>query len=145
MASRQRSRGGSPSRRRSPSLGYTDFLHEHVRERRLDYAALSREGAPRLGCPDLRREAYMAERLYQQMDDQGRTFLNSPKALRVDRQAGKIYLPRYFDWYREDFVGAAGPIGAYLAPWLTPDRRETLEDLAPEIEFLDYDWSLNDR
>src|SRR5262249_4291100 len=77
----------------------------------------------------------------QQLDDQGRTFLRDPTKNRVESAARTLYLSKIFDWFRGDFERAAGSLPAFIAPYLhdgvviPPDAR---------IEFLDYDWRLND-
>ena len=54
-----------------------------------------------------------------------------------------------FDWYQEDFVADAGSLGAWLAAHaetlgVPAAARSALRDDKLDIDFLEYDWSLND-
>ena len=93
-------------------------------------------------CPPLRSEAYRAADLDRQLDDQGRTFLNDPRKNRFDPATKTLYLSRIFDWFHGDFEAAAGSVKAYATRYLDDPRAKRPE---VEIEFLSYDWSLNDQ
>jgi len=96
------------------------------------------------GCPWLRPEPYLGDRLDTQLDFQARTFLNSPNGNRLDRDSRILYLTSIFDWYKDDFVRAAGSVRAYAAQYLTGAAAEAAQDDSYRIDYLDYDWSLND-
>jgi uncharacterized protein DUF547 len=89
-------------------------------------------------CPPLRSEAYRSVDLDGQLDDQARTFLHDPAKNRVDAAKKTLYLSSIFKWFRPDFEAAAGSLPAYVARYV-----DSGTDFA--VEFLDYDWSLNDR
>jgi hypothetical protein len=119
----------------------------------VEHAILRPLGDPRIhaaivcassSCPQLRREAYRAERLDAQFDDAVRVFLAHPdKGLRVE--GGQVRLSRIFDWFAADFRAAGGPL-AFARPHLGSDVRSALDRLGPtpRIVWFDYDWSLND-
>ncbi|MCI0390843.1 MAG: DUF547 domain-containing protein [Acidobacteria bacterium] len=110
-----------------------------------------------IGCPTLRNEPYVAERLSEQLDDQTRKFLSDPLKFRIDRQARVVHLSPLFKWYGGDFVKSfgtdkfAGHSDAeraalnYFSALLEPADREFLEKEKFEIKYLDYDWSLNEQ
>ena len=87
-----------------------------------------------LSCPDLRNEAYRAERLDQQLDEQTRSFLNNPRGLVTDGRS--LRLSKIFDWYGEDFE-VYGTLGDFIRQY------------RPELQFdntrtnLAYNWNLN--
>ena len=87
-------------------------------------------------CPKLRNEAYTAEQLDRQLDEQARDFLNDPAKNRVEPD--HLQLSRIFRWYGGDFK-AKGSIIEFINPF-------TPVDIHPgaEIDFMEYDWSLND-
>ncbi len=106
-----------------------------------------------IGCPALRPEAIVAERLDAQLEDGARRFLSDRSRNRFDAASGRLLVSKIFDWYRADFEragGRQGSLGGFLARYA--DR---LADPGPglarvrsgavEIDFLDYDWRLNDR
>ena len=50
-----------------------------------------------LSCPPLREEAYRGDILDEQLDDQGRAFLNDPRENRLERERGRVHLSKIFD------------------------------------------------
>lgn len=86
-----------------------------------------------VSCPDLRREAYRAEKLDSQMSEQAKlTFDNQNKGLRIEN--GTLYVSRVFDWFAVDFNDE--DVKGWLQPYIPVDES------AP-LRYLDYDWSLN--
>lgn len=95
-------------------------------------------------CPKLRAEPYEASRLDTQLDFQTRTFLNGPQGHRIDPAGRVFYVSRILKWYREDFEREAGSLREYLIRNLTGDAAAAASDPAWKIDYLDYDWTLND-
>ncbi len=90
-----------------------------------------------VSCPNLRDEAYRAERLDQQLNEQARAFLSdaTKNVVRTDR----VQLSKIFLWYRGDFTGRQG-----LIDFLNRYAPVKI-DAEAEVEYLDYDWRLNIR
>lgn len=105
-----------------------------------------------VGCPMLRNEAFVAERLDAQLDDAMRRFLSDRKRNRYNAQAGKLEVSRIFDWYGRDFErghkGYSSVKGTFAryADLLgaTPEERAIVKEQRAEVSFLEYDWALND-
>jgi hypothetical protein len=95
-------------------------------------------------CPKLRAEPYEASRLDTQLDFQTRTFLHGPQGHRIDPAGRVLYVSRILKWYREDFDRGAGSLREYLIRNLTGDAAAAASDPAWKIDYLDYDWTLND-
>jgi hypothetical protein len=98
-----------------------------------------------IGCPMLREEAYVPARLDAQLDEQARRFLSDRSRNRYDAESGKLQVSRIFDWFAEDFE----PRARYFAPYAGlladgADGREAVRGARAGLDFLDYDWSLND-
>lgn len=109
-------------------------------------------------CPPLRNEPYTAEELDRQLDDQARAFLRSPHGLHISRREGKVYLSSIFKWFGQDFVKTYGTSGGFagrsdaeravlnfVSRYVGDADRDFLLRGGYEIEFLDYDWSLNEQ
>lgn len=105
-------------------------------------------------CPDLLAEAYVGDRLEQQLESQTRRFLaDRSKGLRFDRAEGRLELSSIFKWYAGDFTGgstvvaffARSKVVAWISPHLAGELAAELEESEPSVRYLDYDWSLNDR
>ena len=104
-----------------------------------------------IGCPMLREEAYVADRLDAQLDQQVERFLGDRRRNRVNA-AGELEVSRIFDWYKGDFnkglrgIPSSEAFFARYAQQLAdqPDQRKIVSDGKAPIRFLEYDWSLND-
>lgn len=118
-----------------------EIIRPNFREPRIHFALV----CAAVGCPVLRREAYTGPRLDRQLEEQARFTHAHEGWVRYQRGAEVIRLTRLYDWYGGDFEQVAGSVLAYVAQY----RADLATDLAaghePQIRFLDYDWSLNDR
>lgn len=105
-----------------------------------------------IGCPMLRNEAFVAERLDAQLDDALRRFLSDRSRNRFDAGAATLSVSKIFDWYRKDFErGHKGfdslqTVFARHAEVLgpTPLAQAEIRTGRYKLAFLDYDWALND-
>lgn len=89
-----------------------------------------------VSCPKLLNEAYQAQRLEQQLERQTRYFLNESGKNIITRDRAQISM--LFSWYGDDFKAHGGLIeflNQYLEQPISPNAK---------IEFLEYDWSLNE-
>ena len=105
-----------------------------------------------IGCPMLRNEAFVAERLDTQLDDAMRRFLADRSRNRFDTGTGTLFASKIFDWYRKDFErGHKGydslqTLFARHAELLaaTPQAQAEIRGGRYKLAYLDYDWALND-
>ena len=71
-----------------------------------------------------------------------KTFLeNMGKGMKIDVSSQKVYLSSIYKWFEEDFEKAGG-VTAFLEKYVLPDMK------SPDgvrIQWLDYDWSLNEQ
>ena len=104
-----------------------------------------------IGCPMLREEAYVPDRLEQQLDQQTRRFMSDRTRNRWNEPLGRLEVSRIFDWYAEDFrlghkgIDSLQRFVATHAPLLADKEAERTRLQSPQvvIHFLDYDWRLN--
>ncbi len=93
-------------------------------------------------CPSLRREAFSATRLDEQLDDSFRDFLaNREKGLAV-RAKGSVRLSKIFDWFEEDFEEQGGVLAVVRR--YAPEELQPKLSGSPRISYFPYDWSLNE-
>jgi hypothetical protein len=114
-------------------LTLDDIEHNIIRqldEPRIHFAV----NCASLSCPDLRHEAYRADRLDEQLNDQTSFFLNNNKGLFLD--GNRLRLSKIFDWYAEDFE-------------VYGELENFIELYRPDLQFntirtnLSYNWDLN--
>lgn len=105
-----------------------------------------------VGCPMLREEAFLPERLDAQLDEQTARFLADRSRNRYDAASGRLKVSKIFDWYGEDFrLGHRGirSLAGFFASHAerlaeAPADQARLRAGTVPIDFLDYDWALND-
>ena len=95
-----------------------------------------------IGCPMLREEAYTGARLEAQLEQQALRFLSDRSRNRWDAKSRTLALSAIFDWYASDFSG--GDLPRFLARYANALGAEPAELARGRIEFLNYDWRLND-
>jgi hypothetical protein len=105
-----------------------------------------------IGCPMLRDQAYVAERLDAQLEESARRFLGDRSRNRYDAASGELEVSRIFDWYKADFdkgyrgIGSVAEFLARHADALADgaSARDLVRQGRVKIRYLDYDWTLND-
>lgn len=89
-------------------------------------------------CPDLRAEAYSADKLEAQLEEQTTLTLgNASKGYMVEND-NSVRVTKIMDWYAEDFNQND------LNLWLETYRPDDI-DADTKIRFFNYDWSLNNQ
>jgi hypothetical protein len=89
-----------------------------------------------VSCPVLLNEAYAADQLEQQLQQQGVRFINDPSKNFIKTKKAKV--SQLFNWFADDFT-KNGSIIDYLNQFSTIK----LEPNAT-IDFLAYNWDLNE-
>lgn len=133
------------------SLSLDDLEHGLIRgsDRYNDYRIHFAVNCASIGCPALRNEAFTAEQIDEQLDEQTRRFLSDKTRNRVEGK--KIKLSSIFKWYKKDFErGWLGisDFNVFLAKHaddlsLTSDQVVALKRGDFDIDYLKYDWNLN--
>jgi hypothetical protein len=98
-----------------------------------------------VSCPRLRQEAYTGDALDEQLEDQTMTFLRTEGKNDIPSDEDEIALSRIFKWYGQDFGDSTDDLQRYLARYFDGTVHETLANAAYDVDYLDYDWSLNDQ
>ncbi len=103
-----------------------------------------------VGCPALRSEAFVTGKLDAQLEDSVVRFLSDRSRNRFIPQTGRLEVSKIFDWYGKDFAAQSGSVEEWLAQHADrladdPKYRQVIRDGKAKVEFLDYDWALNDK
>lgn len=97
-------------------------------------------------CPPLRPEAYVGERLGEQMDEQGRLFLAQTSKNRFDFEKKEIYISNIFNWFKDDFKKDGKTELDFISRYLPQEQAQKLLANAAtlKVKHTDYDWDLNE-
>ena len=120
------------------------------------YLALGRAA---MGSGRLRSEAYTAEGLDRQLSEAAAECVNRSQCVQVDQQQDKTRVSSIFSWREKEFVAAyadAAPpslaarspieraVVAFVNPRLLTSERAFLATGTFKMEYIPFDWSLND-
>ena len=98
-----------------------------------------------IGCPRLLNEAYVPQRLEEQLETNARDFFSRSQNFKCDAN-GNFELSSILDWYGEDFGSDRKAQLRRMAPWLpTAETRQAAEQGNVSVSFQDYDWNLNEK
>lgn len=120
-------------------LSLNDIEHEILRRRFRDPRVHFVLNCASASCPVLPPRALQAASLDSTLDAATRTFLRDRSKNRLEASGWE--LSAIFQWYRDDFGGAAGVPG--FVRRFVPDAAAPPARVA--VKHLDYDWSLNGR
>lgn len=122
-------------------IGNTDFdlntieheiLRKEFKEPRIHFAI----NCASVSCPKLRNEAFTAEQLDAQLDDQAKQFINNP--IKNNITDSNVQLSKIFDWFKSDFIKEK-PLSSFLQNYIEVKLSNDFKS-----EYLAYDWNLNE-
>jgi len=98
-------------------------------------------------CPPI--NFYAPDQIDQQLDRATRSFINGG-GVEIDREQGEVRLSKILQWYAPDFgaswlvIGQRQPLLNFVTNYLANEKdRAVVERGHPRVQFLRYDWSLN--
>jgi hypothetical protein len=120
------------------------------------FLALGRGAA---GSGRLRSEAYAAGALERQLSEVASECVSRAQCFQLDQVQNRLVISSIFSWRRNDFIDAyagAAPgefkerspielaVIAFTSPRLLASERQALSKNTFKVEYLPFDWSLND-
>ncbi len=96
------------------------------------------------GCPALGGRAYRASSWAADTHKQTMKFLTEPTKYQFDEEAYVLRASEIFHWYRNDFEVGDVTLPRWIGPHLTLGVAMKMAASEPPVEFLPFDWSLND-
>ena len=99
-----------------------------------------------MSCPALRNEAYEADKIDQQLQEQTIEFLRDKDKNEFDLKNKTAIISRIFDWFGEDFGESDKEVIKYISTFLAEDVREDINKNLNSwsISYQEYDWNLNE-
>lgn len=112
----------------------SDVIRPRFKDPRIHFAL----NCASISCPPLFNEPFDAKKLNSQLDGLAKRFVNSDRGVRLAADGKSVQLSKIFDWYKEDFAPAGGPV-AFINKFRTQKIPATAK-----VGFQDYSWKLND-
>lgn len=91
-------------------------------------------------CPFLYDNAFYPNKLQEQLDFRAELIIDRPNYVYVDENKETVILNKIFDWYGGQFRENAGSLIKYVNKYRFYKVPEDYQ-----VEFQEYDWTLNDR
>ena len=89
-----------------------------------------------VSCPILLNEAFIADKLYSQLEKQAKKWVNDTTKNKLTPD--KIKVSQIFDWYKDDFNSSGGVIS------FINQYSDTKINEKAKISYLEYNWNLNE-
>jgi len=123
-----------------------DTEHEIIRKQFKDPRVHFALVCASISCPQLRSEAYEGYKLESQLDEQARIFFTDSTKNKFDIKNRVAYLSKILDWYESDFADNDKQLLKFVSRYVQTDLRKDIQSNIDswKIEYLDYNWDLND-
>lgn len=109
-----------------------DIIRPRFNEPRIHFAL----NCASRSCPPLRHEPYAAGPLEDQLEQQTRAYINTPKGVIPTKDGATV--SKIFEWYKEDFQTSGG-----ILAFINKRLAKPLPSSA-KLTFQEYDWGLNE-
>lgn len=110
------------------------IIRKDFKEARIHFAL----NCASIGCPSLHQEAFVAEKLEEQLSLITEKFLKNTRKNVISKKA--IYISKIFDWFEEDFVKYHGSVEKFVGKAL--GMGNSLE--GRKVKYMEYSWKLNE-
>ncbi|VTR91094.1 Secreted protein containing DUF547 OS=Rhodopirellula maiorica SM1 GN=RMSM_01751 PE=4 SV=1: DUF547 [Gemmata massiliana] len=96
-------------------------------------------------CPVLRPRAFTGDTVQHELEASAREFFARPDAVRIDSEKQVVSLSKLFKWYGPDFTSTSADLLTAIRKFLPDAARDQIDSMQTQVEFLPYDWKLNDQ
>jgi len=98
-----------------------------------------------ISCPELTNEAYEADKIETQLDNQTKEFLNDKTRNHFELKSRKVFISKIFDWFEEDFGGNDESVLKFISKYFPKNiATDTKTNISLwNISYKDYNWNLN--
>jgi len=121
----------------------------------MEHQVLRKMGEPRIhfaivcashSCPRLLNQAYVAERLDEQLTANSKQFFANSENFKHDVNNRKFQLSSILSWFGKDFGSNQAAQLKSIAPYLpTRQAYNAAINNSVKVSYLDYDWGLNEQ
>ena len=149
---------------------YVELAGRPVSLKQIEEVLIGEFGDPRvhfalsratMGGPQLSADPYAADSLYVMLERAAHAFVNDGDKVRVNITRGRLYVSEIFEEGAADFAIETAPAGetpewlkaykkktrgfiSFIAPRVDVQTRGAIESRGLKIDYLKYDWSLNE-
>ena len=117
--------------------------HATLRKNFPDYRIHAAVNCASISCPNLRNEAYNAQELESQLNEQMTLWLADTRKNKFTPAKKLIEISKIFSWYEEDFI-AGGGLKKIILKFGPKSSHKTLMHKDYDVDYLSYNWGLNE-
>lgn len=96
-----------------------------------------------ISCPKLLRKAYNGKTVFQQLEENGKEFLNDPSKNWLDKENNILYLSEIFKWFKKNFEERYGSLQKAAEHFMNESDKSFVKENTVEVKFNKYNWQLN--
>ncbi len=99
-----------------------------------------------ISCPELRNEAYEADNLLEQIEDQTKIFLNDNSRNSFTLKKREANISEIFNWFEKDFGSSDENVLKFISSYLPEKIAKNMRTEFSEwdIAYKNYNWNLNE-
>jgi len=99
-----------------------------------------------ISCPELRNEAYEAEKIDAQLQDETQKFLNDKEKNYYNLTSREANISKLFDWFSDDFGNSDENILMFIANYVPEDISKDIFSNTSgwKVKYNNYNWNLNE-
>lgn len=94
------------------------------------------------GCPKLQSYAFVGDKLDFQLTQVMKEFVQDLQKNKFDTSSKKVHISKIFKWFEGDFKPS---VREFLTNYVLEKDKMLLKNPALIIEYLEYDWDLNEK
>ena len=98
-----------------------------------------------ISCPRLRNEAYVADKIHAQLDDQAKDFFSRSRNFQIDAKKEVVRLSSILKWFAQDFGADDAARMAFVRRYLSREQLNALPQGKIKTSYLKYNWLLNEQ
>lgn len=117
--------------------------HEIIRTQFKDFRAHAAMVCAARSCPPLGKEAYHADKLDSQLNEQMVRWLANPEKNYYQTTNNTLYISSIFKWFEDDFYSTNKDLKSVINPYLSKVIQKKINNKT-NIRFLEYNWDLNE-
>lgn len=99
-----------------------------------------------ISCPELRNEAFEANKIETQLEEQALKFTNDSSRNQFDLENREAKISEIFNWFEEDFGNSEEEVLMFIADYLPKEITVDINNNISEwdVSYMDYNWGLNE-
>ena len=98
-----------------------------------------------IGCPRLLNEAYVADKLEQQLALNSTDFFSRSQNLQVDPNTRTLKMSEIMNWFGKDFGNGSQAQMSAVKPYLPSEAQRIVDSGGFRVSYLEYDWNINSQ